>query len=237
LSATYRQDSALTNEKLQRDPENRLLSRGPAHRVSGEQVRDLALSAAGLLNEAVGGPPVSPYQAGGDLWREANAMSPAYKQSVGKALYRRSLYSVWKRTAPLPNMLAFDAPTREVCVVKRSRTNTPLQALVLLNDVQFVEAARMLAERVLMAQDTDAGCVTAAFVALAGRPPSEAEGAALLELFNGEREYYRARPVQAEKLIGMGEHPVSNDIDFVDLAALTITCQAILNSDATVWKR
>src|SRR5690606_14268250 len=119
--------------------------RGPSYRLSAEQLRDLALASSGLLVAELGGPPVSPYQPGGDLWREANSMSPAYQQSIGKGLYRRSLYSVWKRTAPLPNMLAFDAPTREACTISRSRTNTPLQALVLLNDVQFVEAARALA--------------------------------------------------------------------------------------------
>ncbi|MEQ8836221.1 MAG: DUF1553 domain-containing protein, partial [Lacipirellulaceae bacterium] len=146
LSATYRQDSRASDEQLEADPTNRWLARGPAHRLSAEQIRDLALAASGLMNSKVGGPPVSPYQPGGDLWREANSMSPAYKQSAGKALYRRSLYSVWKRTAPLPNMLAFDSTTREVCTVKRSRTNTPLQALVLLNDVQFIEAARVMAE-------------------------------------------------------------------------------------------
>ena len=142
LSATYRQDSRCAPELRERDPENQLLARGPSRRFRPKQIRDVALAASGLLDRRMGGPPVSPYQPGGDLWREANTMSPAYQQSTGKDLYRRSLYSVWKRTAPLPNMLAFDAATREVCTVARGRTNTPLQALVLLNDVQFVEAAR-----------------------------------------------------------------------------------------------
>ncbi len=141
-SATYQQDSRCAPALRERDPENDLLARGPSRRLSAEQIRDLALAASGLLDRKMGGPPVSPYQPGGDLWRETNTMSPAYHQSTGKDLYRRSLYSVWKRTAPLPNMLAFDAVTREVCTVSRGRTNTPLQALVLLNDVQFVEAAR-----------------------------------------------------------------------------------------------
>lgn len=150
LSATYRQDSVFDEGKVKLDPENRLLSRGPSHRYSAEQIRDLALAASRLLNPERGGPPVSPYQPGEDLWKEANGMSPAWKQSVGQSLYRRSLYSVWKRTVPLPNMMAFDATTREVCTVSRSRTNTPLQALVLLNDVQFVEASRVLAQSVLI---------------------------------------------------------------------------------------
>ena len=138
----------------ERDPENQLLARGPSHRLSAEQIRDVALAASGLLDRRMGGPPVSPYQPGGDLWREANTMSPAYQQSTGRDLYRRSLYSVWKRTTPLPNMLAFDAPSREVCTVSRGRTNTPLQALVLLNDVQFVEAARALATNVTQSSIT-----------------------------------------------------------------------------------
>ncbi len=133
----------LSSQLREVDPENKLFARGPAYRLDAEQIRDSALFVSGLLEEQAGGPPVSPYQAGGDLWRESNTMSPPYHQSVGKNLYRRSLYSVWKRTAPLPNMLAFDSASREVCSVKRSRTNTPLQALVLLNDVQFVEANRV----------------------------------------------------------------------------------------------
>ncbi|MEM1063068.1 MAG: DUF1553 domain-containing protein, partial [Planctomycetota bacterium] len=145
LSATYRQDSRATEDLLIADPENRLLARGPAYRLGAEQIRDLALAVAGRLDGRLGGAPVSPYQPGKDLWTESNTMSQSYRQSVGEALYRRSLYSVWKRTAPLPNMVAFDAQSREVCTVDRPRTNTPLQALGLLNDVQFVEASRLLA--------------------------------------------------------------------------------------------
>ena len=173
LSATYRQDSFVSPEKLAADPTNRLLARGPAYRLAAEQIRDLALSASGLLNPEIGGPPVSPYQPGGDLWKESNGMSPPYHQSVGKSLYRRSLYSVWKRTAPLPNMLAFDSTTREVCTVKRSRTNTPLQALVLLNDVQFVEACQALARKVIAANDSHKSRIDEAFQRLAGRTPDD----------------------------------------------------------------
>ncbi len=117
LSATYRQDSTASPKNIEADPTDRFLARGPAYRLSAEQIRDVALAASGLMNDEVGGPPVSPYQPGEDLWRESNGMSPPYKQSVGKSLYRRSLYSVWRRTAPLPNMLAFDSTTREVCTV------------------------------------------------------------------------------------------------------------------------
>lgn len=235
LSATYRQDSTASPDKLESDPTNRLLSRGPAYRLAAEQIRDVALAASGLLNDEVGGPPVSPYQPGGDLWRESNGMSPPYKQSVGKSLYRRSLYSVWKRTAPLPNMLAFDSTSREVCSVKRSRTNTPLQALVLLNDVQFIEAARVMAEQ-LIASDT-AAPLDAAFLRLTGRQPDDLERATLQQLLADEQTYYADHPEAATKLLSLGETKAPSDVDSIELAALTNACQAIINLDATIWKR
>ncbi|WP_417748764.1 DUF1553 domain-containing protein [Rosistilla oblonga] len=236
LSATYRQDSAIELKKLPADPENRLLARGPAHRYSAEQIRDLALNASGLLNPQLGGPPVSPYQPGEDLWREANGMSPAWQQSVGKSLHRRSMYSVWKRTVPLPNMLAFDSTTREVCTVERTRTNTPLQALVLLNDVQFVEAARVLAENTLNASDVDAG-IGQAFQRLTGRKPDETEAELLRGLFHHERGYFAEHEPAARTLLELGDSPLQSDASVIDLAAMTVTCQAIFNLDATIWKR
>lgn len=235
LSATYRQASAATSEQIQLDPANQLLARGPAYRLAAEQIRDLALSASGLLNSQVGGPPVSPYQPGEDLWKESNGMSPPYQQSVGKALYRRSLYSVWKRTAPLPNMLAFDSTTREVCSVKRSRTNTPIQALVLLNDVQFVEASRVLAEGLIVEKTVSP--IKAAFLRLTGRHADEVEIQTLDELFQSEKAYYSAQPEAAKKLLSGGEAEFRSELDPAELAALTNVCQAILNLDATIWKR
>jgi hypothetical protein len=249
LSATYRQNSAVTPELLAKDPENRLLARGPAYRLSAEQIRDLALAATGLLNDERGGPPVSPYQAGGDLWKENNGMSPPYVQSVGKALYRRSLYSVWKRTAPLPNMMAFDSNSREVCSVKRLRTNTPLQALVLLNDIQFIEAARVFAQSLLSAPErSDASMIGQAFLAMTSRAPDAFEIQSLSDLLADERTYYRENPAEASKLVKTGESPLS--LEFTgslatqdesqkqqELAALTNVIQAILNLDATVWSR
>lgn len=235
LSATYRQDSAVTAELAEGDPENRWLARGPGYRLSAEQIRDLALAASGRLNPQIGGPPVSPYQAGGDLWKESNGMSPAYKQSVGKDLYRRSLYSVWKRTAPLPNMMAFDSDSREVCTVKRARTNTPLQALVLLNDEQFVEAARSLAERAM--KQPAAERIAWAFRELAGRQPDGAEGEVLAQLLVEEKAHYGANLEEAKKLIAAGESPPDESVEPADLAAMTVVCQAILNLDATIWKR
>ncbi len=227
LSATYRQNSSADKNKLAIDFENRLLARGPSHRLSAEQIRDLALAASGLLSDERGGPPVSPYQAGGDLWRENNGMSPPYKQSVGEALHRRSLYSVWKRTAPLPNMMAFDTNSREVCTVKRQRTNTPLQALVLLNDVQFIEAARYLSEDLLLtpthlsseqvagveglsidsSKISDTKLITQAYKNFCSRSPGSSELKLLGELLRDERSYYIDNLDEAKKLIAMGEKP------------------------------
>ncbi|MGB7348030.1 MAG: DUF1553 domain-containing protein [Pirellulaceae bacterium] len=236
LSATYRQDSSATRQQIEADPTNRFLSRGPAHRLAAEQIRDLALAASGLLDEQLGGPPVSPYQPGEDLWRESNGMSPPYQQSVGKSLYRRSLYSVWKRTAPLPNMMAFDSTTREVCTVKRSRTNTPLQALVLLNDVQFVEASRALAESVI-ANHPPESRIDVAFTSLCGRQADKQEMTTLQGLLSDEVAYYTDHPEAAEKLLAIGEQKTLEKSDAIQLAALTNVCQAILNLDATIWKR
>ncbi|TWU57301.1 DUF1553 domain-containing protein [Rubripirellula reticaptiva] len=233
LSATYRQDSKTDEKSIVADPTNRLLARGPAYRLAAEQIRDVALAASGLMDPETGGPPVSPYQPGEDLWKESNGMSPPYQQSVGQALYRRSLYSVWKRTAPLPNMLAFDSTTREVCTVKRSRTNTPLQALVLLNDVQFVEAARVLAEQVMK----DDSPVEQAFLRLAGRKPDDRESEVLAGLLKDEVAFYTDHPDEAKKLIDSGDKEINEFIDPVQLAAMTTVCQAILNLDATIWKR
>jgi hypothetical protein len=238
LSATYRQDSRLRPELRERDPENDLLARGPSRRLSAEQIRDVALAASGLLDATTGGPPVSPYQPGEDLWREANEMSPPYEQSTGKALYRRSLYSVWKRTAPLPNMTAFDATTREVCVVSRGRTSTPLQALVLLNDVQFVEAARALASEVAREHSDVNDQIAAAFLRLAGRRPDATEGDLLRQVYDEQRAMFADNAGQdAVKFIQLGQSKPDPTLAPAELAALAATCQVILNLDATIYER
>lgn len=236
MSATYRQDSLASPQSLENDPTNRMLARGPAYRLTAEQIRDVALSASGLMNSKIGGPPVSPYQPGIDLWKESNGMSPPYQQSVGKSLYRRSLYSVWKRTAPLPNMMAFDSTTRETCTVKRSRTNTPLQALVLLNDIQFIESARVLAEDIVAAKD-QSKWIDDAFLRLAGRSPDSKEQKVLQKLLNEELDFYTKNVKAAKQLISMGETAHDESADLPELAAMTNVCQAILNLDATIWKR
>jgi hypothetical protein len=238
LSATYQQDSRCDPALRQRDSENVLLARGPSRRLSAEQIRDVALAASGLLEAKLGGPPVSPYQPGGDLWRETNTMSPAYRQSIGRDLYRRSLYSVWKRTTPLPNMLVFDAPTREVCTVARGRTNTPLQALVLLNDVQFVEAARALATTVSHEHADLGERIRAAFLSLTGRHADPDELDLLITIYNEQRKLFGETGQQsASQFISLGDSELDKSLPPDQLAALTVVCQTILNLDATVFER
>jgi hypothetical protein len=238
LSATYQQDSRCSPALRQRDPENTWLARGPSRRLTAEQIRDLALAASGLLEYKMGGPPVSPYQPGEDLWREANPMSPAYHQSTGRDLHRRSLYSVWKRTTPLPNMLMFDAPTREVCAVFRGRTNTPLQALVLLNDVQFVEAARALAAAVSSVHTTSRDQIRAAFLRLTGRHADATEIDLLANVYEEQRALFTDSSQQdPARFTELGDSRSETALPAADLAALTVTCQAILNLDATIIER
>jgi hypothetical protein len=237
LSSAYRQASALRPDLKQKDPENLLLARGPSYRLGAEAIRDLALAAGGLLDERRGGPPVSPYQPG-DLWRESNVMSPPYRQSVGTDLYRRSLYSVWKRTAPPPNMLAFDAVSREVCVARRQRTSTPLQALVLLNDPQFVEAARVLAERTLKEGGATAESrVRYVFRTLATREPTEVEKRLLTGMYEEQRALFGQAPAEAAKLIKIGDRKPDAALSPAEVAAATVLAQTILNLDAAIWKR
>jgi len=237
LSATYRQDSKLRPELKQRDPENLLLARGPSQRLPAEMIRDTALAASGLLDARQGGPSVSPYSPG-DLWRESNSMSPAYHQSVGGDLYRRSVYTAWKRTAPMPDMTAFDAPSREVCLVKRSTTSTPQQAFVLLNDTEFVEAARVLAEKALQQANTsDEQRERWVFRQLTAREPDKTELGILTELFLDQRTFFSKEPKRAESLIMVGESKRDKNLDPVQLAAMTAVAQTVMNLDATVWKR
>jgi hypothetical protein len=237
LSSTYWQDSRSSPERQAIDPENQLLARGPSRRLSAEQIRDVVLAASELLDPRLGGPPVSPYQPGEDLWRETNPMSPPYRQSTGVDLYRRSLYTVWKRTVPPPNMLAFDAPTRESCTAARARTNTPLQALVLLNDVQFVEAARALAALVSRRHRDEADQLREAFLRLAGRQPDDVELSILREIRADQRRRFTDGSQDAEAFLRVGSSPPDSPLAPADLAALVVTCQAIINLDATVFER
>jgi hypothetical protein len=200
-------------------------------------IRDTALAASGLLDPREEGPSVSPYSPG-DLWRESNSMSPAYHQSVGGDLYRRSLYTVWKRTAPMPDMTAFDSPSREVCTVKRSVTSTPQQAFVLLNDTQFVEAARVLAEKALkQTTASDEERERWIFRQLAAREPDKTEREVLGELLREQTTFFSQEPKRAESLISVGESKRDKKLDPIQLAAMTAVAQTVMNLDATVWKR
>jgi hypothetical protein len=238
LSATYRQAAITTPEKLAKDPENRLLSRGPRFRLDGETIRDYALAASGLLSPEVGGPSVKPYQPEG-VW-EAVAMVGSntrfYKPDAGNGLYRRSLYTFWKRSAPPASMDIFNAPSRENCTVRRERTNTPLQALVTMNDVQFVEAARDLAGRSMaVAADFDARLNYVATRLLA-RPLSLKERAIARKSFDGFREYYDEHPDDAGKLLNEGERKPDPALPSADFAALTMLANQLLNLDEVLNK-
>jgi hypothetical protein len=236
-SATYRQSSKLTPELRARDPENRLLARGPRFRVDGEVVRDTALFVGGLLVERQGGRSVKPYEPSG-LWEAVSFNnSQKYVQDLGEANYRRSLYTYWKRQSPPPNMLIFDAPTREYCVVRRPRTNTPLQALALLNDPQFVEASRAFAQRILLEGGKDPKERLAyAFRLATGRRASAQELDVLLGVLNQQVDDFRKDGASAEKLLAVGAFKPTAELDKAELAAWATIASMILNLDETVTK-
>jgi cytochrome c553 len=237
-SATYRQSSRLRPELAEQDPDGRLLSRYPRRRLGAEELRDQALYLAGLLVEKVGGPSVKPYQPEG-LWQEIAMLQSntrVYEQGTGEDLWRRSLYTYWKRACPPPALQTFDAPTRESCVIRRIATNTPLQALVLWNDVQFVEAARVLAQRTLSAPGSDGERLEALFVRATGR---KAAANALTPLEQG-LERFRARYAGdeegAKKLVALGMAPRPENADPRELAAWTMLASTVLNLDATLCR-
>jgi len=238
-SATYRQAAITTPEKLERDPQNRLLSRGPRFRMDAEMIRDYALAASGLLVRKLGGPSVKPYQPEG-VW-EAVAMIGSntrdYRRDSGEALYRRSLYTFWKRSAPPASMEIFNAPSREVCTVRRERTNTALQALVTLNDVQFVEAARYLAQRALKeAASEDAARLDFIGRRVLARPWKPAEQAVLRNSLAQLRGWYQAHPDQAAELLTVGETPADSQLDPRELAAWTMLANQVFNLDEVLNK-
>ncbi len=237
LSATYCQSSKTAPDVLARDPHNELLARGPVKRLTAEMLRDQALASSGLLAEKLGGPSVRPYQPAG-LWEEIAMGRPRYEQSKGDDLYRRSLYTFWKRTVPPPSMTTFDAADRSVCSVKRQSTSTPLQALVLLNDVQFVEAARFVGQRALKEGGATAEERTAwTFRLVTGRTPSDKERAVLAKLFAEQKALFEKDPAAAKKLLGVGEKPVDVMLPVADLAAATVLANVLFNHDETVMRR
>ncbi len=255
-SATYRQsshvgeslrDSHLSvgdtqlRDLLEQDPANRLFARGPRFRLPAEFIRDAALKVSGLLVDWQGGPSVNPYTPG-DLWREVShygstpATAQTFVQDHGEKLYRRSLYTYWKRTVPPPNMVAFDAPNRENCVVARPSTTTPLQALVLLNDVQFVEAARAFAERVVSHSEKDSERLRWAFLECVSRPPSDREFAVLSRALERERARYTADESAARGFLALGESPRDETIPPAEHAAWSQVATLLLNLSETVTR-
>ena len=239
-SATYRQSSKITPLLKERDPENRLLARGPRHRLTAEMVRDNALAVSGLLDGRIGGESVLPYQPAG-IWEElafgAEFSAQAYQQSHGADLYRRSMYTFWKRTAPPASLNIFDAPDREKCQARRPVTNTPLQALALWNDPTYVEAARALAQRVLLeAGPAPSKRVERAFELALARKPQGQELPVLLALAKQKLADYRSDPQAAEALLGVGESKPDQRVDKAELAAWTTAMSVLLNLDETISK-
>jgi hypothetical protein len=236
-SATYRQSSRVTPELLARDPENRLLARGPRFRVDGEVLRDTALFLGGILVEKRGGKAVKPFEPPG-LWEAVSFNnSQKYVPDAGDAQHRRSLYTYWKRQSPPANMLIFDAPTREYCVVRRPRTNTPLQALALLNDPQIVEASRALAQRILLEGGrTAAGRIAYGFRLTTSRKASPEEISVLAGILEKQLADFRQDKAAAEKLLQVGAFKARADLDPAELAAWTTLASLMLNLDETVTK-
>ena len=233
MSATYQQSSQFSA----RDPSNLLLARGPFFRLSAEMVRDQALVVSGLLVPKIGGPSVRPYQPPG-LWEAVSYNGEeTYTADSGEGLWRRSLYSFWKRQSPPPALLTFDSPTREKCTVRRARTNTPLQALVLLNDETYLEAARALAAWTLTQKGVDDSRLTLAFRRVTARVPVADEIATLAKLLHSQRTRFTAHRVEAVKLIAVGASKHGHELDPVELAAWTVTLHTLLNLDETITRR
>ena len=238
LSATYRQSSRTTPQLQEKDPENRLLARGPRMRLTAEEIRDNALAISGLLNDKVGGPSVYPYQPEG-LWNDvSNEHDSSYKQGKGADLYRRSLYTIWRRSALAPSLAALDAPNREVCVARRIRTNTPLQALVLMDDPTFVEASRMLAQRAILESGRDPGKrVDFLFRwAIEQKPDSRERNLMLAEAQYMFAEFSRDREA-TRTLLSVGETKSNPRINPAELAAWTAVTRTVLSMDETITKQ
>lgn len=236
MSATYRQSAQVSPELFDRDPENRLLARGSRFRLSAAVLRDQALAVSGLLVEKRGGPPVKPYQVDG-LWREIIKGGPTYKRDTGNKLYRRSLYTLWRRAVKPPLMLLLDANQRDTCQVTQQRTNTPLQALLLMNDITFVEAARGLATRMI----EDGGerleeRIAYGMKLTTCRPPTDEEQQILMEELRGYLTSYQTNSEAAETLISIGESKPNPELDSAELAAYTALARLLLNLDETVTK-
>jgi hypothetical protein len=238
-SAAYRQASVASPALRERDPENRLIARGPRVRLPAEAIRDQALLVSGLLSVKMAGPSVRIYQPDG-LWEQLSAFQgkKLFERSTGEDLWRRSVYSYWKRTVPPPSLTIFDAPTREACVVRRQLSSTPLQALALLNDEMYMETARKFAERMLKeGGGSPERRLAWAMRAAASRPASEAEVQVLKRGLDRRLAQYKEDPASAEKLLSAGESPRDRTLDMAELAAYTTTASVILNLDETITRQ
>lgn len=232
-SAAYRQSAVVTPEKLEKDPYNRLLTRGTRMRLDAEFVRDNALAVAGLLNLKIGGPSVKPYQPAG-IWDGVDA---TYVQDHGDPIYRRGMYVFWRRSAHYPSFATFDAPNREVCTAQRQRTQTPLQSLALMNDPVYVEAARGLAQRVLREEPADLDKrLLRAFRHTLGRAPGRDEMAVVRKTYDQQRASFSEDLKAAEELLKIGESKIPEGVDKVELAALTATANVLLNLNEAITK-
>jgi hypothetical protein len=236
MSATYRQSAVVTKEHLARDPDNVYLARAPRYRIHAEFVKDLVLASSGLLNRSIGGPSVKPYQPEG-LWEGATSgrgLLSVYNQDHGANLYRRGMYTLIKRTVPPPTMAIFDASNRDLCEVRRLKTNTPLQALVMMNDPTVLEASRVLAAKLLQENTGSDAKITKAFRQIVCRTPSPEE----LEVLTGyyAKELKGMQLEKASKMISVGEYPLTKNVDKKALAALMRVISTIYNLEETITK-
>lgn len=232
LSAAYRQDSRATKEMQEKDPENRLLAHGPSGRMSAEMIRDNALMASGLINSEIGGNSVKPYQPEG-LWEINNT---TYQADSGNAVYRRSLYVIVKRSVPNPTLSTFDAGSRSFCVVRRQKTNTPLQALVTLNDPTFIESAKVLGVQMALAADSKSA-ITTTYRKLTGHFPLPQEVVLMQKMYESEYERFKRNPKKTAGWLKAGQYQINKNIDFAKVAANAVVASTILNSDASLTKR
>ena len=237
MSATYRQSALVTQEKLKADPENIYLSHAPRIRVPAELVRDIVLESSGLLNKTIGGPSVKPYQPPG-LWEMATSgrgLLQTYIQDTGQLLYRRGMYVFIKRTVPPPGMMIFDASNRDQCDIKRSHTNTPLQALIMLNDPTVLEASLALSDKLIQSMSTPEATITNGFRRIICRRPEKKEIDILINYWKRREAYFKANPKEADKIVKVGEYKPKAKSN-IDLAAIMQVMQVIYNMEEAITK-
>jgi len=229
LSATYQQSSVVTDRLVRQDPDNHQLGRFPSYRLPAEMLRDNALAVSGLLVDRAGGPPAKPYEV-------AVSFKPTGRDK-GDGLYRRSVYTYWKRTSPAPAMMVLDAVKRDICRVKRERTASPLEAFVLMNGPQFVEASRSLSERLLIQHKTPQLALADLFRTLTSRSATEQEHRIIETLLEEQLDYFGHDPERAKAYLAVGDHPTNTELDSTSLAALTAVTNALFSYDECLTKR